>query len=74
MSSEYDQARPAKRAVLDSVNDLRGSHGIDGYLHIEWPVGDLHFSLEMENFEYWKRQWGFSRSGLPKGIAVRQLR
>ena len=38
-----------------------------------WPEGHLNHEAGEWNYAYWLRQWGFTRSDIPKGIAVIEL-
>jgi hypothetical protein len=69
----YDMATAQQRQILRWITEIADSEKIDGYLHLEWPVGHPHHAIGVENYEYWKKQWGISRSGVAKGIAVLKL-
>jgi hypothetical protein len=69
----YDNATPAQSQAMDELTDIWDTELIDGYLHFEWPVGHKHYSIGQANYREWERQWGSSRSGVPKGIAVVKL-
>lgn len=58
---------------MEWLTEIWESEKIDGYLHLEWPEGHAEYELGQENFRIWKKQWGFSRHGVPKGIAVVKL-
>lgn len=70
----YDTATPAQRLALDWVAaNLHDSHDCDSYVLVEWPPGHPSYWLGEYWYAYWLRQWGFSRAGVLKGIAVLQL-
>jgi hypothetical protein len=69
----YDQATPRQRQILKWFTEIAAAENIDGYLHLEWPAGHPHHAIGVENCEYWKKQWGTSRAGVAKGIAVLKL-
>jgi hypothetical protein len=69
----YDQATVQQRNALRRIMETTGSERIDGYLQLEWPVGHPYYALGVENYEYWRKQWGISRQGFAKGIAVLKL-
>lgn len=69
----YDAASARTRKLIDSVEFLRDTERIDGYVQMEWPVGDPSYGLGQQNRDVWEKQWGRSRSGGAKGIAVVKL-
>ncbi len=54
-------------------SNLKISHGCDSYVNVIPPVFHLAYSSAMKRFSYWERQFGLSRGGMNKGIAVLKL-
>jgi len=70
----YDTSDATQRAVMDWVNDnLYDTHKCDSYLYSEYAEGDPNYWLGQYMHAYWMKQWGFSRGGVMKGIAVVKL-
>jgi Family of unknown function (DUF6932) len=69
----FDKATPDQRQAMEWITEIWDTEKIDGYLHLEWPPGHSEFALGQENYKIWQKQWGFSRRGVPKGIAVVEL-
>ncbi|HEY1602478.1 MAG TPA: hypothetical protein VGG64_22940 [Pirellulales bacterium] len=72
-AAAYDNGSPDQVQTIDWMTGLWQTDSIDGYLHLEWPIGHPNHSVGLGNFEYWKRQWGRGRNGTPKGIVVVNL-
>lgn len=67
----YDEGTDQQRALLHTVNaNLKEDLGCDSYLFLEYPQGHPLYEEGRRLREYWLRQFGVSRSGEPKGIAV----
>jgi hypothetical protein len=71
----YDNGTVEQQAILDSIanDDLKSSHGCDCYVSLAWPTGHALHAEGQRNRDYWKRQFGNSRSGDAKGIAALNL-
>ena len=69
----FDHATEYQQAVMNDLTELWDTEKIDGYLHFEWPDGHELYDLGQDNYNVWKKQWGMSRSGTPKGIVVVEL-
>lgn len=72
-ASVYDQGTPEQIKFMDWLTEIHDTEQIDGYLQLEFPVDDPNYALGISNHDYWKKQWGISRTGVPKGIAVVKL-
>lgn len=71
----YDNGTVEQKAFMDSIanDDWKSPNFCDCYLSLAWPAGHaLHNEGEL-NREYWKKQFGTSRNGDPKGMAVIRL-
>lgn len=67
----YDRGTDDVRNVLDWINsNLKASHECDTYIFYEWPMNDPHHSIGVRMYDYWSSQFGSSRRGEGKGIAV----
>lgn len=67
----YDEGTDEQRTILHTVNaNLKGALGCDSYLFLEYPQGHPLYEEGQRLREYWLRQFGRSRGGEPKGIAV----
>lgn len=70
----YDACDVTQRAAMDWVGaNLFDSHLCDSYLHFEYPEDDPNYWVGEYMHAYWMKQWGFSRGGAMKGIAVVKL-
>lgn len=71
----YDNGSPAQIAAIDTLlsDETFARDRIDGYLLVEYPANHPNHDLGAENLRYWLHQFGKSRSGVPKGIAVVEL-
>lgn len=67
----YENATQKQRETVDWLaSNLEDSHFCDGYLFFEWPEGHTNYQLGEDMYNYWMRQFGFSRGNEMKGIAV----
>lgn len=67
----FDEGTDEQRAILHTVNaNLKEALRCDSYLFLEYPQGHPLYEEGQRLKEYWRRQFGTSRSGEPKGIAV----
>jgi hypothetical protein len=71
----YDNGTVEQKAILDSIanDDLKSSDRCDCYVSLAWPSGHALHGVGQRNRDYWKRQFGNSRSGEAKGIAALNL-
>jgi hypothetical protein len=70
----YDACDATQRAAMDWVGgNLSDTHSCDSYLHFEYAAGDPNYWVGEYMHAYWMKQWGFSRGGDMKGIAVVKL-
>lgn len=73
-ASIYDNGTPDQQAAVDWMNsNLKTDYLCDSYVFFEWPESHPNYWLGEYSFAFWMRQWGFSRSGQMKGIAVIDL-
>lgn len=69
----YDNGTTQQTDYMDALCQLYPSQKIDAYLQIEWPIVHKNYAIGKGNYDYWKNQWGRSRNGVAKGIAVIEL-
>jgi len=71
----YDYGSREQVACIDWITSsaLYLSQRVDGYLLVEYPFNHANFAIGVENLSYWKKQFGKSRLGVEKGIAVVEL-
>ena len=71
----YDYGTREQVSCIDwlTSKSLYASARIDGYLLVEYPFNHQHFAIGVANLNYWKGQFGSSRKGVAKGIAVLEL-
>jgi hypothetical protein len=70
----YDNGSDGQREAIDWVGgNLKAAHLCDSYVHHEWESSNSNHWLGIYMHSYWMKQWGFSRGGELKGIAVIEL-
>lgn len=75
MGEDYIAANSNARAVLSwaASTDLVPAHKCDCYVFSEFAAGHKKYDEGQYNRAYWLKQFGFSRSEKPKGLAVIKL-
>jgi hypothetical protein len=68
-----EQGSRAQTDAIDWFTSSYLSHHIDGYLNLDFSVSDPRHPKGLDNYLYWKRQWGLDRNGKPQGIVVIRL-
>jgi hypothetical protein len=67
----YDSGTEHQRQILESIHgNLKVDLHCDSYLFFEYPEGHPLHEKGQRSREYWLRQFGTSRTGVPKGMAV----
>lgn len=67
----YDNATDKQRKTVDWLaSNLRNTHLCHSYSFMEWPENHPNYWPGQYMFNYWMRQFGFSRGNEMKGIPV----
>jgi hypothetical protein len=70
----YDRGTPEQRDAIEWIHgNLKETHLCDSYIFFFWPKDHPNYSLGEARHEYWMKQFGTSRRGEGKGMAVVQL-
>lgn len=71
----WQSASAEQRSLIAWINpaNLKTTYRCDLYAWIEYPKGHPDYDVGQWLRSYWHRQWGFSRAGEMKGIAVVSL-
>jgi hypothetical protein len=59
-----------RKTIIWLNSNLKATHGCDSYVCVIPPIINPAHPNAMAIVSYWKRQFGFSRGGTEKGIAV----
>jgi hypothetical protein len=68
-----DAANETQHGALQLVIDNLKEKGCHAFVHVEYDQADPRHAVGQWMYAYWLRQWGFSREGAMKGIAVIKL-
>ena len=69
----YESSTEDQKMVIDWFNggaELKAEFDCHAFAWIDFPEGHARYWDSEWTRAYWTRQWGFSRSGIRKGIAV----
>jgi len=67
----YENGAQTQRNAIDWLtSNLKDTHFCDSYFFMEWPEGHPHYWIGQYMYNYWMRQFGFSRGNEMKGIPV----
>lgn len=67
----YDSGTKPQQEILETVSrNLKAKLKCDSYVFFEYPEGHSLHERGKRSREYWLRQFGTSRTGVPKGMAV----
>jgi len=67
----YDNAPPQQKQIIDWVNsNLKVTHLCDSYVYFEYSQGHQWYSISERMKAYWIKQFGSSRTGEVKGMAL----
>ena len=70
----YEKATQNQRETIAWLSsNLKNSLHCDSYLFMEWPENHPNYWLGQKMYNYWMRQFGFSRGSEMKGIPVLSL-
>ena len=67
-------ALPEQKEVINWLTgDIKKSYLYDSYFFTEWPESHANYWIGQYMYNYWMRQFGFSRGNEMKGIPVLSL-
>jgi hypothetical protein len=70
----YDNGTQEQRSIVDWLgSNLKDSHYCDSYFFTEWPETHANYWVGHYMYNYWMKQFGFSRGNSYKGIPVLPL-
>ena len=65
----YENATQKQREAVDWLaSNLRNTHLCHSYSFMEWPEDHTNYWVGQYMYNYWMKQFGFSRSNEVKGI------